>query len=108
MTLKLKIDFVSPVQGITGVPAVQQSQSGGCPIVGDYTGTIPGAIGLCARIASDCNNPDIMFYTVYNCENSTHIYEGKCAKRARSYALAGAATRLPLFSPRFLSRPGRT
>ncbi|XP_003742687.1 uncharacterized protein LOC100901396, partial [Galendromus occidentalis] len=56
-------------------PAMQQSQSGGCPIVGDYTGSIPGAIGLCARIASDCNNPDIMFYTVYNCENSTHIYE---------------------------------
>ncbi|XP_022710045.1 uncharacterized protein LOC111272726 [Varroa jacobsoni] len=56
-------------------PSLQLTQSGGCPIVGDYTGIIPGSIGLCARIASDCNNPDIMFYTVYNCDNATHIYE---------------------------------
>lgn len=46
-----------------------------CPITGDYTGVIPGAAGLCARVASDCNNPDIMFYTVSNCDNKTHVYE---------------------------------
>lgn len=46
-----------------------------CPITGDYTGVIPGTTGLCARVASDCNNPDIMFYSVSSCENKTHVYE---------------------------------
>ena len=38
------------------------SQSTPCPIMGDYTVEVPGASGLCAKVASDCNNPDIMFY----------------------------------------------
>ena len=47
-----------------------------CPIMGDYTGEVPGTHGLCAKVSSDCNNPDIMFYTVSNCEERGHIYEG--------------------------------
>ena len=47
-----------------------------CPITGDYSGVIPGSNGLCAKVASDCNNPDIMFYTVTACENRSHVFEG--------------------------------
>lgn len=54
------------------------AQSTPCPIMGDYTGEVPGASGLCAKVASDCNNPDIMFYSVSSCENRSHVYEGKC------------------------------
>lgn len=53
------------------------AQSTPCPITGDYTGEVPGASGLCAKVASDCNNPDIMFYSVSSCENRSHVYEGK-------------------------------
>ena len=59
------------------------AQSTPCPITGDYTGEVPGASGLCAKVASDCNNPDIMFYSVSSCENRSHVYEGKCAKVCR-------------------------
>lgn len=52
------------------------AQSTPCPIMGDYTGEVPGASGLCAKVASDCNNPDIMFYSVSSCENRSHVYEG--------------------------------
>ena len=52
-------------------------QTTGCPIVGDYSGTVPGESSLCAKIASDCNNPDIMFYTVSLCQNKSHIFERK-------------------------------
>lgn len=48
-----------------------------CPITGDYTGPVPGTTGLCAKVASDCNNPDIMFYSVMSCENRSHVFEGK-------------------------------
>jgi hypothetical protein len=46
-----------------------------CPITGDYSGVIPGVAGLCAKVASDCNNPDIMFYTVTACDNRSHVLE---------------------------------
>lgn len=52
------------------------AQSTSCPITGDYSGVVPGTSGLCAKVASDCNNPDIMFYSVSSCENRTHVYEG--------------------------------
>ncbi|KAF8782355.1 hypothetical protein HNY73_012651 [Argiope bruennichi] len=50
-------------------------QIAACPIMGDYTGEVPGTHGLCAKVSSDCNNPDIMFYTVSNCEERGHVYE---------------------------------
>ena len=46
-----------------------------CPLVGEYTGVIPDAEGLCAKSYTDCNNPEVMFYTVYNCHNETEVYE---------------------------------
>lgn len=47
-----------------------------CPISGEYTGIIPDAVGLCAKLYSDCRNQQTMFYTVSNCENLTEVYEG--------------------------------
>ena len=41
--------------------------------VGEYTGVIPDADGLCARSYTDCNNPEVMFYTVYSCNNQTEV-----------------------------------
>lgn len=46
-----------------------------CPLVGEYTGVIPDAEGLCAKSYADCNNPEVMFYTVFNCQNQTEVYE---------------------------------
>jgi len=42
---------------------------------GEYTGVIPETEGLCAKLYSDCNNPEIMFYTIFNCFNRTEIFE---------------------------------
>ena len=47
------------------------------PIVGEYSGVIPDTDGLCAKAYSDCNNPEIMFYTIFNCFNRSEVYEGK-------------------------------
>ena len=47
------------------------------PIIGEYTGVIPDTDGLCAKLYSDCNNPEIMFYTIFNCFNRSEVYEGK-------------------------------
>lgn len=46
-----------------------------CPLVGEFTGTLPDAEGLCARSYADCNNPEVMFYTVFNCNNASEVYE---------------------------------
>ena len=46
-----------------------------CPLVGEYTGILPDAEGLCARSYADCNNPEVMFYTVFNCANASEVYE---------------------------------
>ena len=48
-----------------------------CPIAGEYRGVLPDAPGLCAKMSSDCNNPDIMFYTVAKCSNLTSVFQGK-------------------------------
>ena len=63
-----------------------------CPISGEYTGVIPDAIGLCAKLYSDCRNPQRMFYSVSNCHNLSEVYEereyrclGKFADRGLTY-----------------------
>lgn len=48
-----------------------------CPISGEYFGTIPDAVGLCAKLYSDCRHPHKLFYTVSNCFNDSEIYQGK-------------------------------
>eukprot|EP00096_Caligus_rogercresseyi_P013462 TRINITY_DN6108_c0_g1_i1.p1 TRINITY_DN6108_c0_g1~~TRINITY_DN6108_c0_g1_i1.p1 ORF type:complete len:316 (+),score=80.21 TRINITY_DN6108_c0_g1_i1:86-949(+) len=46
-----------------------------CPLKGEFTGVIPDAEGLCAKSYADCQHPEIMFHTVFNCYNATEIYE---------------------------------
>ncbi len=49
-----------------------------CPIAGEYTGNLPDAPRrLCAKMSSDCNNPDTIFYSVFSCANATQVFEGK-------------------------------
>ena len=48
-----------------------------CPIRGEYTGKLPDAPQFCAKLSSDCNNPNIMFYTVNGCSESSAIFDGK-------------------------------
>ena len=51
------------------------------PIIGEYTGVIPDTDGLCAKLYSDCNNPEIMFYTIFNCFNRSEVFEGEFEKK---------------------------
>ncbi|KAK7056583.1 hypothetical protein SK128_000486, partial [Halocaridina rubra] len=46
-----------------------------CPITGEYTGVIPDAKELCARLYSDCHDPQHMYYTVSSCFNASEVYE---------------------------------
>ncbi len=48
-----------------------------CPISGEYSGILPDGPQFCAKMSSDCNNPDIMFYNVADCNNASEILEGK-------------------------------
>ena len=55
-----------------------------CPLVGEFSGALPDAEGLCARSVTSCDRADQMNYQVYNCENTTEVYED------RSYHCYGA------------------
>jgi len=48
-----------------------------CPIAGTYLGQLPDAPGLCARLVSNCDKREMMFYSVSDCDNSTNIYEDR-------------------------------
>ena len=48
-----------------------------CPINGEYTGVLPDAPNFCAKMSSDCNSPNIMFYSVSGCSETDGIYDGK-------------------------------
>lgn len=37
------------------------------PVTGEFTGLLPDAIGLCAKLSSECTSPDIMHYEVSAC-----------------------------------------
>ena len=67
-SIAINISLIS--QGIT----VNSEEA--CPISGEYTGVIPDAVGLCAKMYSDCRNPQRMFYSVFSCHNHSEIYDG--------------------------------
>ncbi|XP_059091809.1 uncharacterized protein LOC131887268 isoform X3 [Tigriopus californicus] len=48
-----------------------------CPIAGDYTGILPDNPNFCAKLSSDCNNPDVMFYSVSSCDNQSQVLEDR-------------------------------
>lgn len=45
-----------------------------CPVNGEFTGLIPDALGLCAKLSSECHSPDNMHYEVSAC-NYDEVYE---------------------------------
>merc|ERR1712012_849855 len=49
---------------------------------GEYTGVIPDTDGLCAKLYSDCNNPEIMFTP-----SSTASTGARCLRRESTSAL---------------------
>ncbi|CAH1121844.1 unnamed protein product [Ceutorhynchus assimilis] len=53
---------------------MSKPQNGLCPITGEYTGRIPDALDLCAKLWSDCRAPDIMYYQVSDC-STKELYE---------------------------------
>jgi len=48
-----------------------------CPLVGEYSGALPDAEGLCARSVTSCDHPDQMSYQVYSCSNTTEVFEDR-------------------------------
>eukprot|EP00095_Tigriopus_kingsejongensis_P012515 maker-scaffold455_size166772-snap-gene-0.31 protein:Tk12515 transcript:maker-scaffold455_size166772-snap-gene-0.31-mRNA-1 annotation:"hypothetical protein L798_09419" len=48
-----------------------------CPIAGDYNGILPDNPNFCAKLSSDCNNPDVMFYSVSSCDTQHQILEDR-------------------------------
>ena len=48
-----------------------------CPLVGEFSGALPDAEGLCARSVTSCGRSDRMNYQVYNCENTTEVFEDR-------------------------------
>jgi hypothetical protein len=61
---------------ITLDPGKERLDRSACPISGEYSGVLPDGPQLCAKISSDCNNPDIMFYSVAACNNASEVLEG--------------------------------
>ncbi|XP_065350455.1 uncharacterized protein LOC135946249 isoform X2 [Cloeon dipterum] len=54
------------------IDTIQESP---CPISGEFLGSLPDNDRLCARLYSDCNNPEIMFFTVYDCTMPADVFE---------------------------------
>jgi hypothetical protein len=74
IVIVLKICFLNVVNFIlTGLERLRESP---CPVFGEYTGVIPDATDLCAKLSSDCKSREIMYYTVSVCSQS-EIYEGE-------------------------------
>ncbi|GLH02739.1 uncharacterized protein LOC103519401 [Gryllus bimaculatus] len=76
-----------------------------CPVLGEYTGVIPDAQGLCARLASDCASPEAMFYAVSECTQA-EVYEGSpirtwpvCRGRQCSHVFPTACHKLTACAP---------
>ncbi|XP_049536613.1 uncharacterized protein LOC125951684 [Anopheles darlingi] len=46
-----------------------------CPIVGEFSGIIPDDEGLCAKLSSECESQDIMYYQISACEYMNEVYE---------------------------------
>ncbi|XP_059608854.1 uncharacterized protein LOC132256448 [Phlebotomus argentipes] len=45
-----------------------------CPVSGEFTGFIPDAEGLCAKLSSDCKSQNILYYEVSACDTG-EVYE---------------------------------
>merc|ERR1711944_350272 len=43
----------------------------------EYNGILPDAPEFCSKMSSDCNNPNIMYYSVSSCSESSQIYDDR-------------------------------
>jgi len=48
-----------------------------CPIKGEYNGILPDAPQFCSKMSSDCNNPNIMLYSVSSCSDLSQVYDDR-------------------------------
>nr|XP_040222749.2 uncharacterized protein LOC120949487 [Anopheles coluzzii] len=46
-----------------------------CPIIGEFSGIIPDDEGLCAKLSSECESQDIMYYQISACDYANEVYE---------------------------------
>ncbi|XP_058121055.1 uncharacterized protein LOC131285020 [Anopheles ziemanni] len=46
-----------------------------CPIIGEFSGIIPDDEGLCAKLSSECESQDIMYYQISACDYTNEVYE---------------------------------
>lgn len=46
-----------------------------CPVSGEFKGSLPDVEGICAKLTSNCDSPDYMFYQVSACHNEDIIEE---------------------------------
>lgn len=56
-----------------------------CPVNGEFTGVIPDAFGLCAKLSSECASPDRMHYQVSACDYD-EVVEGEFALHFRRHS----------------------
>ena len=55
----LEINFFPQILGTTS------DYFPSCPVAGEYYGQLPDNPGLCAKLYSNCNKLDIMYYLLY-------------------------------------------
>ena len=47
-----------------------------CPVAGEYSGRLTDNPNLCAKLSSNCNKLDVMFFVITPCDKITDIIEG--------------------------------
>ncbi|XP_076371132.1 uncharacterized protein LOC143256991 isoform X2 [Tachypleus tridentatus] len=62
---------------------IDVTETESCRISGTYTGAASGGERLCAKLAADCENPDILFYSIRDCKDNLYSY------REREYRCLG-------------------
>lgn len=55
---------------------LDKNEESPCPVSGLYTGNIPDETSLCARLSSNCESLDVMFYSVMDCA-SHQVFEDR-------------------------------
>ncbi|XP_022258536.1 uncharacterized protein LOC111089773, partial [Limulus polyphemus] len=53
---------------------IDVTESESCPISGTYIGAASGGERLCAKLATDCDSPDILFYSIRGCKDKPYSY----------------------------------
>ena len=57
-------------------PGTDGSYFPACPVAGEYSGRLTDNPNLCAKLSSNCNKLDVMFFVITPCDKITDIIEG--------------------------------